>query len=231
MYGNGTVIISLKLNSVLSLYFLNEDNLWILQVTYIPLILTSVLLHIFIMNFMWKNGKLKQPIDKIFFMDLAASLFFMLIMLLNKNFYSSLSRSWDNFLYHWPYCFVRRKICSPAFRHGECCHEECICLQCKKDAWSEDKKKIYQWNILENLLSTLSYHVDAACCTCSSWPRKIISILEQLSKNSGNHEIQFSRFLHATWEVKIWYSCVFLNYPSNGLYILYINTYRASPCG
>ena len=92
MYGNGTVIISLKLNSVLSLYFLNEDNLWILQVTYIPLILTSVLLHLFIMNFMWKNGKLKQPIDKLFFMDLAASLFFMLIMLLNKNFYSNLSR-------------------------------------------------------------------------------------------------------------------------------------------
>jgi hypothetical protein len=92
MYGNGTVIISLKLNSVLSLYFLNEDNLWILQVTYIPLILTSLLLHLFIMNFMWKNGKLKQPIDKIFFMDLAASLFFMLIMLLDKHFYSNLSR-------------------------------------------------------------------------------------------------------------------------------------------
>ena len=88
MYGNGTVIISLKLNSVLSLYFLNEDNLWTLQVTYTPLILTSLLLHLFIM----KNGMLKQPIDNIFFVDLAAYLFFMLIMLLNKNFYSNLRR-------------------------------------------------------------------------------------------------------------------------------------------
>ena len=92
MYGNVTQIISFKPSSVLSLYFLNEDNLWILQITYIPLILTSLLLHLFIMNFMWKNGKLKQPIDKIFFMDLAATLFLMLILLINKRFYVNLGR-------------------------------------------------------------------------------------------------------------------------------------------
>ena len=125
MYGNGTVIISLKLNSVLSLYFLNEDNLWTLQVTYTPLILTSLLLHLFIMFFMWKNGKLKQPIDNIFFVDLAAYLFFMLIMLLNKNFYSNLSRH-DPWKISVSLTVLLRTagVCSSTFRHGECCHEE-----------------------------------------------------------------------------------------------------------
>ena len=74
------------------LYFLKESNLWFMQATFIPIIVLGISLHMFIMQFMWKHGKLKQPIDIIFFIDLGTCLVQMGMLGLNKRFYLSLSR-------------------------------------------------------------------------------------------------------------------------------------------
>ena len=196
MYGNGTVIISLKLNSVLSLYFLNEDNLWTLQVTYTPLILTSLLLHLFIM----KNGMLKQPIDNIFFVDLAAYLFFMLIMLLNKNFYSNLSRHDPGIIF----CIIER-IASYGGRYVHRLSGTANAVM--RSTFVCNAKKMLDPKIKRKFINEIFWKT---CCLLSVTMLMLLVALavpgqekssqswSNCQKNSVNHQIQCLRFLHAT---------------------------------
>ena len=92
MYGNGDLVVTFEREAVLELYFFVPDNLWILQVTLLPTLLAGLVLHLFIMRFMWKSG-LKQPIDKIFFVDFSASTFRILTILLNKSFFLTLNHN------------------------------------------------------------------------------------------------------------------------------------------
>ena len=106
MYGNvnGSLLVTFQPKASLALYFITENNLWILQATYIPIILISFCLHIFIMGFMWRNGKSKQPIDKICFVDLSVSFFQMITLAFNKRFFLTLSLQDPGILF----CMIER---------------------------------------------------------------------------------------------------------------------------
>lgn len=92
IYGNKTTLVILEIEATLDLFYLSEDNIWILQVTMLPGLIIGLILYSLILRFMWKKG-LKEPIDKMYFFDFATVTLFMLGTLVANRFYLMVDHS------------------------------------------------------------------------------------------------------------------------------------------
>ena len=92
VYGNQTTLVILEIEATLNLFYLSEDNIWILQVTMLPGLIIGLILYSLILRFMWKKG-LKEPIDKMYFFDFATVALFMLGTLVANRFYLTVDHS------------------------------------------------------------------------------------------------------------------------------------------